>query len=297
MTSVPRGVDMKTCMVPRRVLGVRDDQLEQVTATVIDADNPVAALVAPLLVTLAETAADCPEHVAGRLACNFTDLVATPVVERSAGDRAGAVGSRYTRTWEVCAYVDRHLEDPELGPDTIAAAHNISVRSLHKLFAGEGITVSRLIQRRRLQECARDLARGDNGERTVSGVARRWGFSDPAHFSRLFRTAYGMSPSRWRDTRGGAVPSGRPAVMDGPSPAPAEHDRMAPGGLRPAPSGHGKRGWRPAVTEHTKTVAPACGEVATHGVPAKSRGRREGEVTGRPGQSPASAGECGREGA
>lgn len=203
----PRGVNIKACLVPRRALGVRDDQLERVTATVIEPDGPVAALLGPLLVTLAGTAADCPEHVAGQLAGNVTDLVATLIAERAAGDVAGTVGSRSTQIRDVCAYVERHLGDPGLGPETIAAAHFISVRSLHKLFEGEGITVSRLIQRRRLEECARDLAWGDGAERTVSGVARRWGFTNPAHFSRLFRAAYGMPPSRWRDSRAGVVGS------------------------------------------------------------------------------------------
>ncbi|MFI2203349.1 helix-turn-helix domain-containing protein [Streptomyces sp. NPDC020192] len=325
----PRGVDIKACLVPRRALGVRDDELERVTATVIEADGPVAALLGPLLVTLAGTAVDCPEHVADRLARNFTDLVATLITERAAGDVADTAGSRYAQTREVRAYVDRRLGDPELGPETIAAAHSMSVRSLHKLFEGEGTTVSRLIQRRRLEECARDLARGDSGERTISGVARRWGFSSPAHFSRLFRTAYGMSPSRWRDTRGGAAPSDASAVVDGP--APAENDRMTPGALRCRE----KRDRGPSVAKRSKTGGLTCSDEATHGGLVGCRDLRDsadalpglhadgeleptvdlpsdvladeaflhvqatpmGAATGRRGPSRAPAGECGQEGA
>ncbi|MGW1807083.1 helix-turn-helix domain-containing protein [Streptomyces sp. NPDC002078] len=332
----PRGVDIKACLVPRRAIGVRDDELERVTATVIDADGPVAALVGPLLVTLAGTAVDCPEHVADRLARNFTDLVATLITERAAGDVADTAGSRYAQAREVRAYVDRRLGDPELGPETIAAAHNMSVRSLHKLFEGEGTTVSRLIQRRRLEECARDLARGDSGERTISGVAHRWGFSSPAHFSRLFHAAYGMPPSRWRDTHGGAASSDPSAVVDGPLPTPAENDRMAPG----APRCREKRDWGPSVSKRSKTGGLTCSDEATHGGLEGSRGSGDsphgglmslpadggleftvdllsdaladppgdetfphrqakpmGEAIGRRGPSPASAGQCGQEGA
>ncbi|MFJ9520782.1 AraC family transcriptional regulator [Kitasatospora sp. NPDC101801] len=32
-------------------------------------------------------------------------------------------------------------------------------------------------------------------------VARRWGFVNPAHFSRVFRAAYGVSPREWRALR------------------------------------------------------------------------------------------------
>ncbi|MFE7526839.1 helix-turn-helix domain-containing protein [Kitasatospora sp. NPDC057542] len=203
----PDGVDVRVCLLPRRAFGVRDEQLERVTATVADAGGPVAALVKQSLLTLVETAKDCPGLVAGRLACNFADLVATLVTEQASRDAPATEDSRHTRIWEIHAYVDRHLKEPELGPQTIAAAHGISVRSLHKLFEGEGTTVSRLIQRRRLQASAEDLTRKDSGDSTVSGVAQRWGFTDPAHFSRLFRASYGISPSQWRDTRGGTEPS------------------------------------------------------------------------------------------
>ncbi|MFE6866294.1 helix-turn-helix domain-containing protein [Kitasatospora sp. NPDC057692] len=203
----PDGVDVRVCLLPRRAFPVHDEQLERVTATVADAGGPVAAVVKQCLLTLVETAEDCPGTVAGRLACNFADLVATLVTEQAARDAPAAEDPRHTRIREIHAYMDRHLTDPELGPRTIAAAHGMSVRSLHKLFEGEGATVSRLIQRRRLRASAEDLTRKDNGDSTVSGVAQRWGFTDPAHFSRLFRASYGISPSQWRDTRADTEPS------------------------------------------------------------------------------------------
>lgn len=72
----------------------------------------------------------------------------------------------------------------------IAAAHHISVRRLHKLFEDQPQTVAALIRQHRLERCRADLARSD---RTVTAVAARWGFSDPAHFSRLFKATYGYN--------------------------------------------------------------------------------------------------------
>jgi AraC-like DNA-binding protein len=40
--------------------------------------------------------------------------------------------------------------------------------------------------------------------RPVSAIAARWGLVDPAHFSRLFRAAYGVPPLEYRRTMGGA---------------------------------------------------------------------------------------------
>jgi AraC-like DNA-binding protein len=102
----------------------------------------------------------------------------------------------------ILRFIDEHLADADLSPEVIAGAHHISVRYLHKLFRDEGTTVGRWIQRRRLEECRRDLVRGLRARRTIASVAGRWGFLSATHFSRVFRAAYGMSPSEWRDAAG-----------------------------------------------------------------------------------------------
>ncbi|MDX2681609.1 AraC family transcriptional regulator [Streptomyces sp. NY05-11A] len=44
--------------------------------------------------------------------------------------------------------------------------------------------------------------RNGRGSRTIAAVAGRWGFLSAAHFSRVFRSAYGLSPREWRDIAG-----------------------------------------------------------------------------------------------
>ena len=94
---------------------------------------------------------------------------------------------------QIKAYIDAHLGDLGLGPDRIARAHFISTRYLHKLFEGEG--VSDWVRRRRLEMCRRDLLAT---QEPVSLIASRWGLVNPAHFSRLFRATYGLTPSELR---------------------------------------------------------------------------------------------------
>ncbi|MFF3462175.1 helix-turn-helix transcriptional regulator [Streptomyces sp. NPDC002619] len=36
----------------------------------------------------------------------------------------------------------------------------------------------------------------------MAAIARRWGFVSRSHFSRVFRTACGMSPREWQAARG-----------------------------------------------------------------------------------------------
>ncbi|MFE4047964.1 helix-turn-helix domain-containing protein [Streptomyces sp. YIM B13518] len=87
----------------------------------------------------------------------------------------------------------------------MAAAHQISTRSLYKLFQEEGLTVAAWVRERRLENCRRALADPALNSRPVHAIAARWGFADSAHFSRAFRAAYGMPPKEYRQlTRLGA---------------------------------------------------------------------------------------------
>ncbi|RFS82088.1 helix-turn-helix domain-containing protein [Actinomadura spongiicola] len=101
---------------------------------------------------------------------------------------------------EIYHFIDQQLADPNLSPAAIAAAHRISVRYLYKLFESEDMTIGAWIRRQRLQRCHRDLADPLLAARPVHAIAARWGIIDRAHFTRIFRTAYGMTPGEFRQT-------------------------------------------------------------------------------------------------
>lgn len=105
------------------------------------------------------------------------------------------------RSAALLAYIDERLGDPELDPAGIAAANFISLRHLHGLFQEHGETVASWIRSRRLERCRRDLADPLLRHRTTTEIAFRWGFTDPSHFSRPFRTTFAMSPSECRPSR------------------------------------------------------------------------------------------------
>ncbi|MFF9131173.1 MULTISPECIES: helix-turn-helix domain-containing protein [unclassified Streptomyces] len=185
--------------LPRPGLQLSDAELRAVTVTTIPATDGIGALLGPFLLRLLDPAQTYGPAVAARLAAGVEDLVGTLVAERSpfCGDGDG----RRALVLRVRDHIDRRLTDPDLTPETVAAAHHISVRYLHKLFEAEGVTVARLIQRRRLQESARELARGGGEAPAVAAVAHRWGFVNAAHFSRAFRRLYGHAPREWRQLR------------------------------------------------------------------------------------------------
>jgi AraC-like DNA-binding protein len=96
----------------------------------------------------------------------------------------------------VCRYIGRELEDPTLDPLTIAQQHGCSVRALHALFSEHQSTVAGFIRQQRLEKCRVALHVPQHVR--IGELALRWGFSDAAHFSKLFKSTYGQSPRVYR---------------------------------------------------------------------------------------------------
>jgi AraC family transcriptional regulator, positive regulator of tynA and feaB len=97
---------------------------------------------------------------------------------------------------EIRRYVRTHLQDPALGPASIARAYAVSVRALHALFEDVDESVAGMVRSERLARCLEDLQRPNGG--SVTDIAFRWGFCDAAHFSRVFKRAFGTTPSEVR---------------------------------------------------------------------------------------------------
>ncbi|MEU5282344.1 helix-turn-helix domain-containing protein [Streptomyces asoensis] len=212
-----------TFLLPADLLGLTDTDVRRIARTPVARSSRLGTLLSPLLSDLARAAAEAGPPVGEMLARNAVNLLATLAAEQlgtaapAADDReagtpgpaaaAGASDVRPPVLERVLEFVELHLTDPDLSPEVIARTQHISVRYLHKLFKDEGTTVGRWILRRRLEECRRDLARHGRGGRTIAAVAARWGFLSATHFSRVFRSAYGMSPREWRDTAGNGLRS------------------------------------------------------------------------------------------
>ncbi|MCA0143864.1 helix-turn-helix domain-containing protein [Blastococcus sp. LR1] len=110
--------------------------------------------------------------------------------------RGGTVDAVRVRT--ATAYIGDHLGDPGLCADVVARAVGVSPRHLNRSFAAEGTTVTQFIQDQRLEQARRDLSRPSAAADRIVDVAGRWGFVSQAHFARLFREAYGCTPTQYR---------------------------------------------------------------------------------------------------
>jgi AraC-like DNA-binding protein len=106
---------------------------------------------------------------------------------------------------QVKLYIEQHLRDPQLSPRSIAEHLQLSSRYLRMIFAATRETASAYILRRRLEECAREIADERWRARSITEIAFSWGFNSAPHFTRTFRARYGMSPRLYRRTRLGTA--------------------------------------------------------------------------------------------
>ena len=196
---VPDGVRVLGIVVPLGAISLPCHVLGGVTATRMDAASGCGALLAAFLTALAANlGAIRPQQEAG-LSAAVGDLLTA--VLANAGTSAPPDGVRSALLKRIRSFVEAEIANPGLSPARIAAAHHISVRQLHRLFEGEDMTIAELVRARRLAGCGRDLLDPALGGLSIGSVAARWGITDSAKFSRLFRAAYGLSPREYRARR------------------------------------------------------------------------------------------------
>lgn len=144
-----------------------------------------------------------PEKFNPAVARNVLELVASAYA--IAFDTGAAEStSASTRKVQAKRFIEAHLKDPDLTPCRVAQALHISPRYLRMLFSGASESVSNYILRRRLEECAKQISSVLWRGHTITDIALAWGFNSAAHFTRVFRDQYGLTPSRYRRTQLGA---------------------------------------------------------------------------------------------
>jgi AraC-like DNA-binding protein len=200
------GQEVLAVQFPHAALPLRHDDLAQLTAVPVSGHSGLGAPISLLARHLARHLDDTGATDGARLAAALMDLLIVALAERL--DRGAAVSAATRKRAllvRVQAFIERQLTDPRLSPGVIAAAHHVSLRSLHELFEQQGTSVGRWIRDRRLERCRRDLLDPALSDLPASAIAFRSGFADAAHFSRVFKDAYGRPPGEYRRSAGGGA--------------------------------------------------------------------------------------------
>jgi AraC-like DNA-binding protein len=186
---------------PRAALPLPHNELERLTAVPISGRDGLGVAISSLGRHIGRHLDEYDPIEGARLATALMDLLIVALAERLERRAMLAPATRRRALLaSVQSFIDRRLGDPELSPSAIAAAHHISLRYLYKLFETQEATVAGWIRQRRLERCRRDLLDPALADRSVAAIAARWGLTSPAHFSRIFRAAYGLPPAEYRLT-------------------------------------------------------------------------------------------------
>jgi AraC-like DNA-binding protein len=128
----------------------------------------------------------------------FAELLHTAVRSPGGGQQGPTPSPLYVAARQ---FIRRQLSDSALTPSAVAGHVKMSTRNLARVFARQGTTIDRTIWSERLMAARRDLADPRLRECSITEIALCWAFSDAAHFSRRFCTAFGISPSAYRTAK------------------------------------------------------------------------------------------------
>jgi AraC family transcriptional regulator, positive regulator of tynA and feaB len=154
--------------------------VEHLISHIFEDDNELTEDVAQVLIESALS-------VLGRTIVNDLDHLVP--VRQTMSDR---------RLQEVLRFIDVHLSDPKLNLALVAAGCGISPRYISLLLQLRGVSFTALVWERRLDLARTWLLSTKTGMVSISEVAFSVGFKSTAHFSRMFKQRFGMSPKAYR---------------------------------------------------------------------------------------------------
>lgn len=151
------------------------------------------AVLGSFLMSLAEQLPSLSNNVGQAVGDTVLGLLASTLATQKDED-LGSMQIPSVFKARVKQFVHAHLADSDLSLDLIAQELRCSKRYLHRVFEDEVQTLDRFIWLTRLQRC-RDALRAAAGRHClVSEIAFAWGFNSSAHFCRLFKAQFGVSP-------------------------------------------------------------------------------------------------------
>jgi AraC family transcriptional regulator, positive regulator of tynA and feaB len=178
--------------IPRNQLASRLAEPRLATARAVRGDTGLGLVASRFAQSLDQLSGDVSVETQEGLSTALNSVIALALgatFETKETDRASA---RQALHKAVETYISDHLADPELTPEVIATRFGVSRRTLYSVFEESSLSIVSLIREQRLLRSARDLLTAKNGN--VLAVAMRWGFNDASHYSRLFKSRFGISP-------------------------------------------------------------------------------------------------------
>ena len=187
----------RTLTLPRAALVAAGCDASIPSCLVLEHSRP---LVGVLLIILDEIWRRVPAMSASEVEVTRRALVTLTagVIRAESGPVTPRYGLPALRA-QIDDWIDNNLRNGPIHIEHLAAAHNVSARTVHRAFSLTGDTMTAVVRARRLAAVREDLVHTDT---TIAAIASRWCYFDPSHLGREFRRHFGVSPSEYRESHG-----------------------------------------------------------------------------------------------
>jgi AraC-like DNA-binding protein len=179
-------------LIPRHLIHCHDRIHKDKPVFSWSLNSPQGLLLRHALESIWASLPDTTTHEAPAMAAGFVGLLNGLLsAEISREEKAAMQSASFAA---IRDYIRANMHRPDLSATEICKAFNCSRPTLYRLFQEHG-GVQSYIRNQRLNRCYHELVRNRYTKKRIGQIAEQWGFSDPGHFSRLFRKTYGTSPS------------------------------------------------------------------------------------------------------
>lgn len=188
-----------TIFVPGALVGETFPDPEAIHGRLIENTTPLTQLIVEHVTALSRDIPDMSAHAAGNAIHASTQLLVSAFgkqAQLSGNARAAARAAMFGR---VRRYIQMHLRQEDLSPETVLQALQLPRQTLYRLFQHEG-GLGAYIRHLRLREAADELVQ--RPDLTVTDIAFGLGFKSSSDFTRAFRRAYDMAPQDFRALTG-----------------------------------------------------------------------------------------------
>jgi AraC-like DNA-binding protein len=190
--------------LPTAVLDSRVSRRDLVSGAV--PQGPIARLWAGQLIAGFSMAAEFSRTAADMFARHSVELLVHALDETHCDRPLPAEDRREAVYLQACHPISFQFGDPGLTSERIARAVCVSTRTLERIFARHDDSVVRRIFDERIRHAAERLCAPQWAHRSITEIAFACGFNDSSHFTRVFASRIGTTPSQWRNQSDTSVP-------------------------------------------------------------------------------------------
>lgn len=189
--------DVYIAQMPRRLLEARIRDPQALAARAISNTNPLASMLVTMIKSFTQLDQAYRLESRNALSKSFVDIL-TSSLECSfiLNDLSNTHCNLLDRAKKI---VKTNLEDPDFDVGQLAQTLGASPRTLCRIFAAEGTTVTKYLWQSRLLMAHKLITEGR--VKQVGQIALQCGFSDFSHFSRAFKKEFDASPKQLLSSR------------------------------------------------------------------------------------------------